>query len=171
MNWNQKTIHEWGVRTFGEPARHPLGVAIRMTKEAVELSEILSYSDDEDKIGAEAADVLIVLYQVANCVGCDLEDIMDIQPIADMVSEMDKEIETEMQIAAVINKASLDLISALFHQAPMNEVMTQMARIRAALNFLEDLYPFHLLNNVQDKMAINAARQWSKAADGSFQHI
>lgn len=74
MKWNQKTIHQWGIDTFGAAALNTLGVAIRMSKETVELSNVLMTMDDVDKISMEAADVAIVLLQVANCIGFDAQE-------------------------------------------------------------------------------------------------
>ena len=126
MKWNQKTIHQWGIDTFGNAALNTLGVAIRMSKETVELSNVLMTMDDVDKISMEAADVAIVLLQVVNCIGFDAQEA---------------------------------------------EASRQLTKIMTCLSALEDIYEFDLMERIQAKMEINAARQWAQGKDGSFQHV
>ena len=165
MKWNQKTIHQWGIDTFGNAALNTLGVAIRMSKEAIELSNVLMTMDDVDKISMESADVAIVLVQVANCVGSEVhaED--------QAVEEADDAIDTEIDAAMILNAAAVDLLSALFHGAEKDQVVLQIKKIMTCLGALEELYQFDLVEKIQEKMEINVARQWAKKEDGSFQHV
>ena len=165
MKWNQKTIHQWGIDTFGNAALNTLGVAIRMSKEAIELSNVLMTMDDVDKISMESADVAIVLVQVANCVGFDVH-------VEDQaVEEVDNAIDTEIDAAMILNAAAVDLLSALFHGAEKDQVVLQIKKIMTCLGALEELYQFDLVEKIQEKMEINVARQWAKKEDGSFQHV
>ena len=165
MKWNQKTIHQWGIDTFGNAALNTLGVAIRMSKEAIELSNVLMTMDDVDKISMESADVAIVLVQVANCVG------FDVHAEDQAVEEVDDAIDTEIDAAMILNAAAVDLLSALFHGAEKDQVILQIRKIMTCLGALEELYQFDLAEKIQEKMEINVARQWAKKEDGSFQHV
>lgn len=165
MKWNQKTIHQWGIDTFGNAALNTLGVAIRMSKEAIELSNVLMTMDDVDKISMESADVAIVLVQVANCVG------FDVHAEDQAVEEVDNAIDTEIDAAMILNAAAVDLLSALFHGAEKDQVVLQIKKIMTCLGALEELYQFDLVEKIQEKMEINVARQWAKKEDGSFQHV
>ena len=165
MKWNQKTIHQWGIDTFGNAALNTLGVAIRMSKEAIELSNVLMTMDDVDKISMESADVAIVLVQVANCVG------FDVHTEDQAVEEVDDAIYVEIDAAMILNAAAVDLLSALFHGAEKDQVILQIRKIMTCLGALEELYQFDLVEKIQEKMEINVARQWAKKEDGSFQHV
>lgn len=165
MKWNQKTIHQWGIDTFGNAALNTLGVAIRMSKEAIELSNVLMTMDDVDKISMESADVAIVLVQVANCVG------FDVHAEDQAVEEVDDAIDTEIDAAMILNAAAVDLLSALFHGAEKDQIILQIRKIMTCLGALEELYQFDLVEKIQEKMEINVARQWAKKEDGSFQHV
>lgn len=168
MKWNQKTIHQWGIDTFGNAALNTLGVAIRMSKEAIELSNVLMTMDDVDKISMESADVAIVLVQVANCVGFDVH--AEDQAVEE-VEEVDDAIDTEIDAAMILNAAAVDLLSALFHGAEKDQVILHIRKIMTCLGALEELYQFDLVEKIQEKMEINVARQWAKKEDGSFQHV
>lgn len=165
MKWNQKTIHQWGIDTFGNAALNTLGVAIRMSKEAIELSNVLMTMDDVDKISMESADVAIVLVQVANCLG------FDVHAEDQAVEEVDDAIDTEIDAAMILNAAAVDLLSALFHGAEKDQVFLQIRKIMTCIGALEELYQFDLMEKIQEKMEINVARQWAKKEDGSFQHV
>ena len=169
MKWNQKTIHQWGIDTFGNAALNTLGVAIRMTKEAVELSNVLMTMDDVEKISMEAADVAIVLVQVANCIGFNVHD--EENSVYEPVQEVDEAIDTEIDASMIMNTAAIDLLSALFHSADKKQVELQIRKIMTCLGSIEEIYEFDLLEKIQEKMEINVARQWAKKEDGSFQHV
>lgn len=169
MKWNQKTIHQWGIDTFGAAALNTLGVAIRMTKEAVELSNVLMTMDDVEKISMEAADVAIVLVQVANCIGFNVHD--EENSVAEPVQEVDEAIDNEIDASMIMNTAAIDLLSALFHSADKKQVELQIMKIMTCLGAIEEIYEFDLLEKIQEKMEINVARQWARKEDGSFQHV
>lgn len=169
-NWNQQTIHAWGVATFGDAAHSSLGLAVRMAKEAVELSDYLVNPPDDKKIHAEAADVAIVLLQVANAMNFDVEQSMLINHWKAIFKEQDREISDEIPWSVLPAKLAVDLISALFHNKP-DAAKTVIIRIMALLSVVEEVYEFDLHQEIQQKMEINAARSWRKLPDGSHQHV
>ena len=164
MKWNQKTIHQWGIDTFGNAALNTLGLAIRMSKETVELNNVLMTMDDVDKISMEAADVAILLLEVANCIGFDAQE-------AEADEFTNAAIDTEIDVAMHMNTATIDLISTLFHKADTKKAAVQLTKIMTCLAALEEIYEFDLVEKIQVKMEINAARQWAQGEDGSFQHV
>lgn len=164
MKWNQKTIHQWGINTFGAAALNTLGVAVRMARETVELSSYLVVGDDAEKVAMEAADVAIVLLQVANCLGIDTEMIA-------LNEDLDAVIMNEIDVSIRLNTATIDLISAVMNMAEGKQIVNHIRTIITCLHALEELYEFDLKEKIQIKMDINEARQWKQNADGSFQHV
>lgn len=169
LKWNQKTIHEWGIRTFGQAALNTLGVAIRMTKEAVELSYELNI-DDRDDVIKESADVAIVLLQVSNCLGFDCVEALKMQPLNDLYLEVSDACVDQEQCSKLISEFSVVLISSIFH-GELHNAKTIIIKIMAVLDSIEDLYEFSLSDEIQKKMEINVARTWAVQADGSRQHV
>lgn len=171
MTWDQKTIHAWGVATFGDAAHSPLGLSIRMAKEAIELSEYLATPDvEEKKIHREAADVAIVLLQVANAMNFNVEESLKVNHWKEIFKAQDDEIEDSTPWSTLPSKLAVDLISALFHNKP-DAAKTVIIKIMAVLSVVEEIYEFDLYTEVQEKMDINAARKWKKLSDGSHQHV
>lgn len=170
MTWNQQTIHAWGVATFGDAAHSSLGLSVRMAKEAVELSEYLAAPDDEKKIHAEAADVAIVLLQVANAMNFNVEEALKVNHWKEIFKVQDAEIQDDVPWNTLPSKLAVDLISALFHNKS-DAAKTVIVKIMALLSVLEEIYEFDLHNEIQEKMDINAARKWKKLSDGSHQHV
>lgn len=72
---DQTTIEEWRSRTFGV-TKDAGRLAARANVEMAELIEALSQGD-EKAAAFEVADVVIVLYGVAECLGIDLHDTID----------------------------------------------------------------------------------------------
>lgn len=172
-DWNQQTIHEWGIKTFGDAALSFLGLAIRMTKEAVELSEYLSQDlsiQEIKKIHAEAADVAIVLLQVANAMNFNVEQSLLVNHWKNIYNDQDDDISDEKPWNALPAKLAVDLVSAIFHNKP-DAAKALIVRIMAVLSVVEEIYEFDLHEEIQQKMEINAARSWKKLADGSHQHV
>lgn len=69
MKWTQERITEWSTKTFGE--RSPLSTAVRANKEMAELLSALENGEIETASN-EVADVVIILMQVAERLGMDL---------------------------------------------------------------------------------------------------
>lgn len=172
-DWNQQTIHAWGIATFGDAAHSSLGLAVRMAKEAVELSEYLSLpieKQDVKKIHAEAADVAIVLLQVANAMNFNVEQSLLVNHWKTIFNDQDDDIADDVPWNALPVKLAVDLISALFHNK-LDAAKTVIIRIMALLSVVEEVYEFDLHQEIQQKMEINAARSWRKLPDGSHQHV
>lgn len=172
-DWNQQTIHAWGIATFGDAAHSSLGLAVRMAKEAVELSEYLSDTDetqDLKKVHREAADVAIVLLQVANAMNFNVEEALKVNHWKEIFRTQDDEITDQNPWSFLPSKLAVDLISALFHNKP-DAAKTLIIRIMAVLSVIEEIYEFDLHQEIQEKMEINAARSWKKLSDGSHQHV
>jgi len=74
----QKSISEWGVKTFGYPTTLKVIVG-RMLKEVKELEELGTGIDvrNQEKIADECADIYIVMCQVMNTLGYDLGACVD----------------------------------------------------------------------------------------------
>lgn len=171
MIWNQQTIHEWGIKTFGDAAHSCLGLAIRMTKEAVELSEYLADSEvDIKKVHAESADVAIVLLQVANAMNFNVEQSLLVNHWKNIFNDQDDDISDENPWSALPAKLAVDLVSAIFHSKP-DAAKALIVRIMAVLSVIEEIYEFDLHEEIQQKMEINSTRSWKKLADGSHQHV
>lgn len=78
MKETQKTISEWATTTFGYP-KLPQIIIDRLCVEVIELRNI-DYSKDVDsfdKVSDECADILIVLYQIANIFGFNIHACVD----------------------------------------------------------------------------------------------
>lgn len=73
---NQKTIEEWRRATFGMPLSR-MRIAVRANEEMAELLRALSTDDNDPKAASEIADVVIVLYSVAELLGVDLHTEVD----------------------------------------------------------------------------------------------
>lgn len=69
---NQSTIYAWARSTFGEP-RSNLQIAARALKEMGELIEKLALNDNDPAAAEEVADVVIVLSQIPERLGVDLD--------------------------------------------------------------------------------------------------
>jgi NTP pyrophosphatase (non-canonical NTP hydrolase) len=72
----QHTIAEWADQTFG-PSASNARVAARANEEMAELLRALTISDDNPHAVEEAADVVIVLYRLADRMGQDLHQAID----------------------------------------------------------------------------------------------
>ena len=81
MSETQKTISEWGFKTFGYP-KNPIVIVDRMLKEVKELEELKEqfkkYNDSVyTKMADECADIYIVMCQVMETMGYNLQSCVD----------------------------------------------------------------------------------------------
>jgi hypothetical protein len=81
MSETQKTISEWGFKTFGYP-KNPIVVVDRMLEEVKELEELKEqfkkYNDSVyTKMADECADIYIVMCQVMETMGYNLQSCVD----------------------------------------------------------------------------------------------
>lgn len=73
---NQKTISEWGFKTFGYP-KDVITITKRMLKESKELKEAIEKDVTNDMIADECADIYIVMCQVFTTMGYNLQACVD----------------------------------------------------------------------------------------------
>lgn len=73
MREDQQSITAWAVKTFGEPE----DAGVIMDKLEEEFDELLSEDGDLENAPGEAADLLIVLFQLSEFLGFDLMDAVD----------------------------------------------------------------------------------------------
>jgi NTP pyrophosphatase (non-canonical NTP hydrolase) len=73
---SQRLISDWAAETFG-PVSSNVRVAVRANEEMAELLRALSADDNSPKAAAEIADVFIVLYRLAECLGVDIHEEVD----------------------------------------------------------------------------------------------
>jgi NTP pyrophosphatase (non-canonical NTP hydrolase) len=71
----QQSISTWQLETFGHATN--LRKATRVAEEVIELIKDLAYSDTHSKAASEVADILIVLYGVAEGLGVDIYEEVD----------------------------------------------------------------------------------------------
>lgn len=76
----QKTISGWADATFG-PVGSNARVAARANEEMAELLRCLTADDGHPKAADEIADVLIVLYRLAERLGVNLHDEVEVRAI------------------------------------------------------------------------------------------
>lgn len=167
--WNQKTIHEWGVATFGEQAKDSLGLAIRMGKEAVELMAELR-DDNEANVFEESADVSIVLLQVANSINFDIAVEAEDEFNGALYQSTTELIQNEIDASRLLGKKSMELIAALFSKKE-TEAKLIIIQLIAVMDVIEELFEFDLDIQVGNKMEVNVRRTWKQSRDGSFQHV
>lgn len=72
----QQSITEWADSAFG-PAPSIARIAARANEEMAELLRAATSDAPPDKIAAEAADVVIVMYRLLTVIGADLQDAID----------------------------------------------------------------------------------------------
>jgi NTP pyrophosphatase (non-canonical NTP hydrolase) len=75
---DQREISQWAVDTFGDASSN-MRVAIRANEEMSELLRALSADDNSAKAGAEIADIVIVLYRLADRMGLSLHHEVEIK--------------------------------------------------------------------------------------------
>lgn len=76
MAETQKLISEWANLTFG-PSGSNMRVAARANEEMAELLRALSANDNHPKAAEEVADIVIILYRLAERLGIDLHKEID----------------------------------------------------------------------------------------------
>lgn len=76
MSENQDTINQWISATFGQAGSN-FSVAARANQEMSELLMALAVDDNHPKAVEEAADIVIVLYRLAERFGADLHAEID----------------------------------------------------------------------------------------------
>ena len=75
MPETQESLTRWGDETFG-PVKDPIVLMQRIQLEVNELADAVQRCDAPD-VGAEAADVVIMMYRLLSLFGRDLHDDLD----------------------------------------------------------------------------------------------
>lgn len=75
---DQREISQWAVETFGDASSN-MRVAVRANEEMSELLRHLSTNDNHPEAGAEIADIVIVLYRLADRMGLSLHHEVEIK--------------------------------------------------------------------------------------------
>lgn len=73
MAETQYTITDWCDKTFGPISNH-VRIAVRANEEMSELLCDLAVDNNHPKAAEEIADVFIVLYRLATCLGVDIQE-------------------------------------------------------------------------------------------------
>ncbi len=76
MHETQRTISEWGFKTFGYP-KDAIVIVKRMLKEVKELEEVIKNDATYDMIADECADIHIVMCQVFATMGYNFQSCVD----------------------------------------------------------------------------------------------
>lgn len=76
MKETQASINDWIVNTFGKTGSN-ISVAGRANQEMAELIQCLAVNDSDSDAIVEAADIVIILYRLAERFGADLHNEID----------------------------------------------------------------------------------------------
>lgn len=165
MTENQQTIEEWRLATFG-PGGSNARLAARVNEEMAELLAALTTDDNNPKAAEEIADVVIVLYGLASRLDVDLE-----KALMDAAGEVPPDWMTNAEYATEMNKEMADLLGQLvtFDTSPM-AVADVRSLARSAVR-LSNRMGFLLPGDIDRKMAINRAREWSMDGSGHGYHV
>lgn len=78
MTETQATINDWITETFGQTGSN-ISVAARANEEMAELLMCLAIDDEDPKAVVEAADIVIILYRLAERFGRDLQEEVNLK--------------------------------------------------------------------------------------------
>lgn len=166
---NQATIVWWAERTFG-PAKSELRVATRVQEELVELSKAIQTGESYDKVCREAADVVICLYRLAAVLGGDL----DRRAASAMTMGMAKELVPEGDsLERAVLRAETKLVVAknmIADGFPKTRVLQEVTAVRVILEEVVMRLGANLTDEIDAKMAINRAREWTVDGSGHGYH-
>jgi NTP pyrophosphatase (non-canonical NTP hydrolase) len=76
----QESVSKWSADTFGDAGTN-LRVAVRANEEMAELLRALSIKDDNPAAASEIADVMIVLYRLAQRMGINVQEQIDLKMV------------------------------------------------------------------------------------------
>lgn len=158
----QTTICEWAEEIFGKfDSLWPL-----LARMHQELGELLVDHGCGKPLCHEAADVMILLYEVAQTQGIDLrEAIVQANP------DFSAELTTEQATLVAINSHTAILLNEAAGRMDRQWVKGCVVLLGSLLLWLAELAGFNLFDAVNEKMALNRAREWeSGGALGMGQH-
>ena len=157
----QWTISAWATETFG-PASSHARVAARANEEMAELLRGFTSSADIGKLLEEAADVVIVLYRLADRLGMDLDQA------AAGVGVSDTHTET---LIGQANESMARLLRQLLAGWDGSDARGELACVVAQLKAFVQAWGGDLAAIVDAKMAVNRARQWKLDSHGHGYHV
>lgn len=160
MNETQQTIALWGRETFG--GFSAFSMVVRANIEMAELLSAIECGADAEKVALEVADVDIVLCQVAEILGIDIE-AEDIHVSPTGLSILAQATFLNAEVSRLIHFIHDDMSTATLGPA-LENIYQSLVNLAFALGFD--------LQEVRDeKMKINRARQWGRSKNGHFQHL
>jgi NTP pyrophosphatase (non-canonical NTP hydrolase) len=167
VNETQKTISDWAMKTFGMPSSLP-SIAARAN---IELAELISAMEKGDTGGVaeEAADVVIILYRLADRAGITLHMPSDQGALdfnrgctAAMLNSMAQVMYAAQSLEALrITNRGYVMIHDIVSLDGMVEHLAAIAH-----DFGEGLQ-----EEINRKMKINRQRKWQVDKHGMAQHI
>lgn len=171
MNYteNQASISAWATETFG-PVGSNARVAARANEEMAELLRAVTANADPDKIAAETADVVIVLFRLGELNGFDPYQWSAAFEIDSLKGVFDEPGNVTLFYAACASRCLADLLVATTRGATC-EMLGNLRRIVKYLDTLAICANFDLRAEVDKKMAINRAREWKLDGTGHGYHV
>jgi hypothetical protein len=172
-HYTQDDIVAWQVKTFG-PMKDALTCLIRANTEMAEMLTHLNRGEHE-KAAIEAADVMIVLAGYGKSVGLDL--IEEGQKFYERQKANEKDHGELMGRAA---RASVELSLVIYWYDSGRVPATGPLGLRelhliedcvSDLHSVADKLGHRLRDLVDEKMAINEAREWNCNGDGTGSHV
>lgn len=166
MSETQKTISDWASETFGPVGSH-LRVAARANEEMAELLRALTTGAPMDKVASEVADVMIVLFRLAERLGCDVEqELTGVDQMPWLHHAL------PIRCATSANAYMSDMLVALSAQGVGDPEFAKQSLILifAALHHLAE-GGFSIPEAVEAKMKINRARVWKLDGSGHGYHV
>lgn len=167
MNYTetQSSISTWASETFGEPGTL-IRVLARANEEMAELLREATADCRPEKLAEEAADVLIVLFRVAERKGFKLIEYKPPKSYAD-------EAPVQALVRFHVLQANMYLADALGIEESglADRVPHRLRKVFDHLHGLCSVLGRDLLAEVDAKMAVNRARVWKKDGTGHGYHL
>ena len=161
----QSSISTWASDTFGEPGTL-LRVLTRANEEMAELLREITGDGNIDKVAREAADVLIVLFRVADRSGFRLVEYTPPKEYADDAPALDM----ARKFAVWANLFLADAMGVK-EGGFTDRLPILLQKVYLSLHSACSVLGFDLLAEVDAKMAVNRARVWKKDGTGHGYHV
>ncbi|MGI9298605.1 MAG: MazG-like family protein [Gammaproteobacteria bacterium] len=172
----QGSVSQWATETFG-PESSLLRVAVRANEELAELLRCLAGDAPPEKVVEEIADVVIVLYRLAERIGIGLDTVVTQTDVHDSpgLTTLRMALMIHAEIGIVLESlesmemlAGVDdeLVSRIDHNMKSSIMQIGMTATELAAGF-GALLP----REIDKKMVINRRRKWKLDDTGRGQHI
>lgn len=164
MTETQLSISLWAIETFGRPQKR----ATIASRAADELDELLDAP--ADRVPQELADVHIVLYQLANRLGIDMDDEVSkhCNEITKIFGLQTKDYHEVLDLADELMSA---LVEELLERDDYPRATGKLIELCVVLRLIAVLHGINLHDEVNRKMAVNRARKWVTDGTGIGQHV